>query len=226
MFLLESHLSQRGFQVEGLNDAQETQLFHIIVLSTEGAATDVLMEVKDKKATSALKLLKARYAPQTQDRMVSLQERLFERDWRDADTVVTFASDIRISRHSLAQIGKHAVIPNAAIRSLVISKISRIPIFASTAAQARAEDIKIPEDADDDKINTTYGEKLDALFEHMKSAESTAKYMDKPDARHAMAAAASTYRPSGKPSVVTFATRPATLRHSAVKRSAPRRRAM
>ena len=59
MFLLESHLSQRGFQVEGLNDAQETQLFHIIVLSTEGAATDVLMEVKDKKATSALKLLKA-----------------------------------------------------------------------------------------------------------------------------------------------------------------------
>ncbi len=45
MFLLESHLSQRGFQVEGLNDAQETQLFHIIVLSTEGAATDVLSEL-------------------------------------------------------------------------------------------------------------------------------------------------------------------------------------
>jgi hypothetical protein len=103
--------------VEGLHDAQETQLFHIIA---EGAATDVLMEVKDKKATSAFKLLKARYAPQTQDRMVSLQERLFERNWRDGDTVDTFASDIRISRHSLAQIGKQsdqmaAVIPNAAI---------------------------------------------------------------------------------------------------------------
>jgi hypothetical protein len=144
MFQLEAHLRQRKLFGEELTAAQESQLFNILVLSTEGTALQCLMEVEDKIGSTALKKLNSTFAAKTQDRMGSIQEELFERYWRNDDTVDKFASDIRSLRRQLALIGKHAVIPNAAIRSLVISKISKIQIFVTTAAHAPTEQTKMP----------------------------------------------------------------------------------
>lgn len=151
---------------DDLSADKKKLLFAALVKTLHGSAMDTILNTSSEDGAEALKALRDKYAGKTQRRMSTIHVDLFSREWQPTDTVDKLESDYKTARRQLTAMGDHAQVSNTILYSLLISKISAVPMFSSLASFARGEDNKVPETTTADKF---FSDKLDNLFEQMRS---------------------------------------------------------